>query len=304
MRIVVRLLTLLVLLVVVAGVVVLVPPHLQIRRIEPPLPTAAQLRGLLEVTNGPTSVSYVDTAVHEFPGRTLGHTVVLIEWADGRMFMIDASMDRPAADEFHETIEILWGEGQGTYSGNIAEILGDDIGRVAGVGFTHLHIDHTQGVAAFCSARGEGARVYQTRLQAEEHNLHTKQGAEIVAESCLERGALSEGPLETLDEFPGLGMVALGGHTPGSTLFVVPVGEHLWLFSGDITNTKSALLTDEGKGVLYSYVIVPENTSRTDELRAWLRFLDEQDDMTVVVSHDIVDTRASGMPEYSRHPSR
>ena len=300
MRIVFRSLAFALLLVVATGLVVLVPPHLQIRRIEPPLPNAAQLRALLDVADGPVGVEYVNTATQQFPGGTLGHNVVVAEWADGRFFMIDTAMDREGADEFRKLMEVMSGPGEATYSGNVAEILGDDVRRVTGVGFTHLHIDHAQGLGVLCRARGEGANVYQTRWQAEEHNLHTEEGAQIVAGSCLGRGPLAGDPIKTTAAFPGLGVVALGGHTPGSTLFAVPVGGHLWLFSGDITNSRSALLDDEDKGFFYSYIVVPENTSRTEALRAWLRSLDEQADMTVVVSHDIIALRASGMPEYSR----
>ncbi len=69
--------------------------------------------------------------------------------------------------------------------------------------------------------------------------------------------------------FPGLGVAALGGHSPGSTLFAIAVGGHLWILSGDIANSKADLVSDTGKGFLYSYVMVPENTGRTGDV-AWM----------------------------------
>jgi hypothetical protein len=103
-----------------------------------------------------------------------------------------------------------------------------------------------------------------------------------------------------VEGFPGLGMVALGGHTPGSTLFAIAVRGRLWLLSGDIANSKADLVSDTGKGFLYSYLMVPENTGRTEMLRGWLTGLDAESDMTVLVSLDLPDVRQSGLVEYSR----
>ncbi len=103
-----------------------------------------------------------------------------------------------------------------------------------------------------------------------------------------------------VDGFPGLGVVALGGHTPGSTLFVVAAKDRIWLLSGDIANSKADLLSNTGKGFLYSYLMVPENTARTEELRQWFAGLNSNVDMTVLVSHDLPDIEASGLVEFVR----
>jgi glyoxylase-like metal-dependent hydrolase (beta-lactamase superfamily II) len=95
-------------------------------------------------------------------------------------------------------------------------------------------------------------------------------------------------------------MATLGGHTPGSTLFAIAVAGRLWILSGDIANSKADLLSDTGKGFLYSYLLVPENTTRTERLRGWLTGLDSKANMTVLVSHDLPDIRDSGLPEYKR----
>lgn len=280
--------------------VVLIPPHLQVRSVEPDLPDAAALRALLLIENGPVSLRYVETSSQRLPRGELGHMVFLVEWANGNLFMIDAGMDREAAIEFGELMESLAGAGKAVSHGTIAELIGEDVMRVMGVGYTHLHIDHTQGTIPFCEARGPGASVFQTLWQTELHNFNTDEGAAIVSESCLEAGTVHHGAVRMIDGFPGLGLVALGGHTPGSTLFVVAVGDRLWLLSGDISNTKADLLSDTGKGFLYSYLIVPEHTGRSRVLRNWLGGLDGDEDMTVIVSHDLADIAASGMTEYSR----
>lgn len=214
--------------------------------------------------------------------------------------MIDVGMDRAGAEEFARLLETLANADKGEFHGDVAEQLGPAVRDVRGVGFTHLHIDHTQGLGAFCAARGPGAAAYWTRWQAEEHNFNTTEGAAIVCGSCLEARVLEGDGVLPVEGFPGLGAIALGGHTPGSTGFVVAVDGRLFVFSGDITNDKASIHADAGKGFLYSYVLVPENTARTAELRRWLAELDARDDTAVIVSHDAADATASGLPAYTR----
>ncbi|MCG8591415.1 MAG: MBL fold metallo-hydrolase [Proteobacteria bacterium] len=280
------------------AVVVLVPPHRQVRRVQPALPSDAELRQLLQAENGPVSVRYFYTSTQKLEQGELAHTVFVARWADGRLFVIDLGMDRAAAAEFAELLQTVMQAEEAQFHGHAAELMSDTVGRVEGVGLTHLHIDHTQGVVPFCEARGPGATLYQTSFQAELHNLHTEESAALLAASCLEREVLDGGGVQAVSGFPGLGMVALGGHTPGSTLFALASGGRLWLFSGDITNTKADLLADRGKGFVYSYLLVPEDTERAGLLRRWLARLDAEEDMTVVVSHDRADVDGSGLAEY------
>ncbi len=283
----------------VALAIFLVPPHLQTQAIEPNLPNEQALRALSDPEDGPIALHYVLNASQDVRGRGLAHTSFLIEWANGNLFMIDAGMDATGAAEFAELIASISGGSEAQFFGTIGEQLGSHINRVKGIGFTHLHIDHTQGVTAFCNSRGAGTNLLQTDLQRDEHNFNTTEGAEIVEKSCLSRSALEGSSIQTNDAFPGLGIVALGGHTPGSTLFAVSVKDHLWLFSGDTTNTKTDLRQNNGKGFLYSGLLVPENTGRTEDLRLWLKGLDTNDDIDVVVSHDLEALLATGMPAFN-----
>ena len=276
------------LLILVIGLLVfLLPAHLQVRKVSPDLPSDESLLALLSVDNAPVRVSYIPTSAQRYEGGLLGHSSVFIEWANGDLVMIDAGMDEPQALEFGELMQSLSGGEEPVVFGTISQLLGEDVSRVKAVGFTHLHIDHTQGLINFCEARGAGALSLQLDYQRELHNFNTEEGGDIVAQSCLRPLDISGAGLVGVDQFPGLAMYPLGGHTPGSTLFVVADGDRLLLFTGDITNSKSDLVNNKGKSAIYSYLLVPENTTRTAQLREWLRKLDNNDDIQVVVSHDI-----------------
>lgn len=283
---------------VIGLAIFLVPPHLQTQGIEPDLPNEQALRDLRTVEGGPIAVHYVLTASQNVRGRQLAHTTFLVEWANGHLFAIDAGMDETGAADFADLMRGIGGGGDAQFFGTLGKQLGPELQRVKGIGFTHLHIDHTQGVTAFCSDRGTGTDLLQTSDQRDEHNYNTVEGAELVAKSCLSRGTLQGREVLTNDAFPGLGLIALGGHTPGSTLFAVGLKDHLWLFSGDTTNTKTDLVNNRGKGFLYSGVLVPENTGRTEDLRLWLTGLDSNADIDVVVSHDLEALLATGMPKF------
>jgi glyoxylase-like metal-dependent hydrolase (beta-lactamase superfamily II) len=283
----VAILLLLLLTVFVAAVAFVLPAHVQVRDVAPALPEVAELRALLDIDNGPVDVRFVATSSQATGDRVLGHTSVIVRWADGRLFVIDLGMDREQAEAFGELMTTVMGSGIVSVHGTIADLMAEEIERVQGVGFTHLHIDHTQGVENFCAARGEGAALVQTRQQHELHNFNTEEGAELVGDSCLVPLQLTGDKLTGVDGFPGLAVYPLGGHTPGSTLFAIAWQDRLLLLSGDITNSRADLLENRGKGFIYSYLLVPENTERTGELRGWLADLDSATDIDVLVAHDL-----------------
>ncbi len=265
----------------------LLPAHIQVRGVEPALPSASEFRSLLAVDDAPVSVRYITTSTQRLVPISLSHNSVVIRWANGDVVMLDAGMDEAAAMDFGDLMLAMMEGEKPIVRGTISGLMGGDIYHVKAVGFTHLHMDHTQGLVNFCARRGAGASLLQTDYQAKLHNFNTTEGAAIAEDSCLEPKTVDGDGLILFDEFPGLAMVPLGGHTPGSTLFAVADGDHLLLFSGDTTNSKADIIHDHGKGFVYSYLIVPENTTRTAQLRSWLRALDQNDDMEVIVAHDL-----------------
>ena len=299
MRWALRITAALLLLALLALALRIVPTHLQIRRVAPRLPTVEELRSLKSAPGGPQSLRWINTSTQPLERGVIAHTVFLAAWPDGSVFEVDAGMDAAAAIEFGELLGTLSGGGKVTPLGTVSEQIGSAVARVRGLGFTHLHIDHTQGIEALCAAGpAAGARVYQGKPQATLRDPNTEEGAALVAGSCFESTVAGDEGLLTLAEFPGMALIPLGGHTACSTMFAFALDGHVWILSGDITNTRESLLANRGKGFLYSGLIVPEDTRRTEELRLYLAALDAEADITVVVSHDLDALRASGMPEW------
>jgi len=297
-------------LIVILGLVlaaILVPAHIQVRSVDPVLPSFEQLE-LIRSEDGPTSVRYLLSSAQAGEQRSLAHMSFLVEWANGKTFLIDAGMSRQQASEFADLMKTLDSNLQDAQIfGTVASLMGSDISSIEGVGFTHLHIDHTEGIKEFCDARGGGAELLQTVSQRDLHNFNTYEGADLIANSCLQNSELQVlSLLEGGDgvnmfespKFPGLAAVELGGHTPGSTLWVVALADRTFLFSGDITNDKQSLDYDLAKEALYSWMIVPEYIERTAQLRKWLRGLDQRGNFSVIVSHDLKNAQQH-IKEYS-----
>lgn len=299
MRWTLRLVALIALLALGALLLRIGPAHRQIRRVHPRLPSVAELRSLRDAPGGPTSLAWLETSSQPLGRGALVHSVFLAAWPDGSLFEVDAGMDAARAIEFGKLLERMSGGGAVAVKGTVSQQLGGAVARIRGLGFTHLHIDHTQGISALCAAGpARGARIHQGTAQATLRDPNTGEGADLVAASCFERSVAGDEGLLTIAELPGMALVPLGGHTACSTMFAFAVNGHLWLLSGDITNTREALLMNEGKGFLYSYLLVPEDVRRNEELRRYLAALDAEDDITVVVSHDLEALRASGLPAW------
>jgi len=290
-------------LLLIALLAFLVPPHLQVRSVSANPPGYEVLQSL-KSERGPTALYYINTSEQSLERGVLTHSVFVFEWSDGKLLLIDAGMRRAQAEDFAELLSSISGGGELVVHGNIAQLLGERVEDVAGVAFTHLHIDHTEGVVALCDAKQGNATpgnpaLLQTPFQLNEQNYNTTEGAALLQNSCLRAAPMREGALWVSEAFPGVGMIAAGGHTPGSTLFAAWIQGQLYVLSGDITNTKADILADRGKGWVYSNLMVPEDTVQTAALRQWLKTLDDRDDTTVVVSHDLGDINASGLPAFS-----
>jgi glyoxylase-like metal-dependent hydrolase (beta-lactamase superfamily II) len=285
---------------------VLLEAHVEMQRLAsaaPPLPERPALEAAVVGAaggRGPERIRYVNSGTQPWPeGRRGTYGGFLLEWADGRAFLIDVGMSREDTIAFGRVLELALGAAPVRAHGSVGERLGSASRRVAGVAFTHLHSDHTDGMPELCEAIGRDVPVFQTPDQASRGNYGTEPARRVVAEAeCTRFEELSGGPLHAVPGFPGLTALAAGGHTPGSTLYFADVAGTIWVIAGDISNAKQNLTNDVPKSAVYSYLIVPEARGRLGQLRRWLAALDAAPRYRVVVSHDLDAIEASGMQSW------
>jgi glyoxylase-like metal-dependent hydrolase (beta-lactamase superfamily II) len=298
--------------------------HRAMRALDPPFPDEAKLMAAGGSGDLPVRLRWIDTASQAMPRSAvlepsldpeaeqpyvMAHTAFVLEWADGRIFLVDLGMDPEAARAFGRPLELVSGAEPIEPRGGAAEWLGDAALRVSGVAFTHLHVDHTEGAASLCGAVARTLPVFQTPLQAERSNYTTRPArAQIEAADCLSPQRLVGEPPFEVPGFPGLLVIPMAGHTPGSQVFVVHLRDQdgasaplrTFVLTGDVVNHMDGLRLDLPKPRLYSLLVVPEATERLDRVRRYLRGLMEQHGVTPLVSHDLRQLEASRIPAWSR----
>lgn len=309
------------LVVVVLGVAIFLGlAHRAIRRERAPLPTIAELSLHAADAGLPARLAFVDTASQPMPRSAvldpgadpapdaryvMSHPSFVLEWSDGRLLLVDLGMDREGALAFGAPLERLAGASPIEPHPAVAERLAGATSRVGAVVFTHLHSDHVGGVTALCAARaGVPFDVFLTDAQDARTNHTDRPGRELLrATPCVRARALGPGGgLVPLPGYPGVFVIAAGGHTPGSQLVVAFVrrGEAAqgFLFTGDIVNALDGALQDVAKPWAYRTFLVPEDDERQAELRRFLRAARDEAGLTLLVSHDALALEAAGLERW------
>jgi len=292
--------------------------HWAVRQERAPLPGADALWAMPS-SDGPVSLAMINTASQTMPrGAVLepnvdprpddpyimSHPSFVLQWADGRMLLVDAGMNRDQALSFGRPLEWAAGAEAIQPHQSVAEQLGAQAQNVKGVVFTHLHTDHVGGITDLCQRVGHPLRVPMTPAQAFRPNYTTQPGLDLIAASqCAQVEPLSPASPAALAAFPGVVVLAAGGHTPGSQIIVAFVrGAHgvtPYVFAGDIANNIDGISNDIPKPFLYSLLMVPEDGERLGELRRYLRGLRDSQGAVVLVSHDQQHLEGSGVPAWT-----
>ncbi len=300
--------------------------HLALRGERTPLPDPARLTAPAATDDLPVRLSVINTASQEMPrgavldaardprpgaDYVMSHPSFALEWADGRILLIDAGMTRQGAIDFGDPIELLSGGAPIVPHGSAAEQLGQASSRVRGIVFTHLHLDHVGGVAELCGGRSEPLPVFMTEAQDERPNYTSRSGRDLLrspAASCVvDAPLLGEGPLAVLG-FPGVAVLHAAGHTPDSQMVLARVrtaaGVSGWIFTGDAANALDGILADVPKPLLYRLLVIPEDEPRMAELRRFVRELGARptDRFAPLVSHDQRALEQSGAPAWGARP--
>lgn len=292
--------------------------HYDMRSEGAPLPPPAAIAAEGVVADAPLRLSMINTASQPMERRgvldpaadpqpdapyVMSYPAFVLEWADGRLLLIDVGMTHEQALAFGRPLELVGVAEAIVPLQSVAEALGADAARVAGVILTHPHNDHTGGLAALCAAAGHDIPVFMTRAQAERPNYMTRPGLEdIRAAGCARPALLEGGPLMAVPGFPGVAVLDAGGHTPGSQLIVAQVGsgdrQRRVVFTGDIVNHLDGIRFDVSKPWAYRTFIVPEFEPRQQELRRFLKAVHEQTGAELIVSHDQLALEQAGIPAW------
>jgi glyoxylase-like metal-dependent hydrolase (beta-lactamase superfamily II) len=304
--------------------------HLEIRRIDPTLPPIADLLEPDLNSDLPVRLTWINTASQPMPraavlepdldphpeeAYTMSHPTFVVEWPDGRLFLIDMGMNAEAAIDFGRPLELLADADPIVPHASTSTRLGEARSRVAGIAFTHMHTDHTTGLLDFCRDRAPGSPpvpVFQHHEQVSRFN-HTTRPAKLQLEQadCIERRSLGAGSgLIPVDGFKGLFAIPAGGHTPGSTMYVVQVrgrtdGEggraddvETWVLTGDVVNHVQGIELGLPKPRLYSLLMVPEDDGRLGRVRDFLQELGGRPGVTLLVSHDQNEIQSTGLARW------
>jgi glyoxylase-like metal-dependent hydrolase (beta-lactamase superfamily II) len=326
-RILVGVLALATLALAAAGTV-LVLAHSAIDRERAPLPSRADVLASGKNGERPVRLRLANTASQAMPrsgvldakrdpapgeAYVMSHPSFVLEWADGRILLVDLGMDREGALRFGRPIELLSGASPMEPHAATAEQLGAAAERVVGVVFTHLHEDHVGGIAALCRGRTRPLRVFMTEAQEQRTNYTTRPGRALLASvkrgaqgegdaPCIEIAPIASGGLQPVPGFPGVFVIAAGGHTPGSQIVVANLddgsGQRQIAFTGDIVNNITGIDHDVPKPQLYRLLVVPESDERQTELRQFRRDLRDAGGVQLLVSHDEHQLTASGVAAY------
>lgn len=300
--------------------------HADIDSIAPELPTLTAVLESGLVFGLPAQIAYFNTGTQRAPRASLldqAHDPLVIEqaaidkkaideamvdmsfpvfvatWEDGRQFVIDSGFSAAEAIEFGRRSELA-GSMPLEFHGLAADQL--DLDKVKGIGFTHLHSDHTKGISAFCQPNSDFTLV-QTREQYSWHNYLTSDSAAMINElGCGVQLILDDGLLlKGVRDFPGLYIVLVGGHTLGSQLFVLHINEGsnvgTYIIAGDMANHFDGIKYNVSKPPAYSRWLVPENLDQLYKVRSWLKEMDQDPNITVLLSHDQAHLMESGLPE-------
>lgn len=223
------------------------------------------------------------------------HPAFWVTRADGGVLLVDAGLRPAEAASFARSMEWLGADAPRCGRAALSRI---PAAAVQASVFTHLHVDHLDGLRALCEP-GRPIPVRPSPEQLSSDERFEKAGREqleaMEAEGCVVREpfALGEGDpaAPELAGFPGVHRVAVPGHTPGSQLIVVflaasPEPPRALVIAGDVVNHRAGYRHDRAKPWWYRKLLVREDDALQAHNRALLAQL-AQEGFEILVNHHL-----------------
>ena len=239
-------------------------------------PDALPTRFEMNLTAWQTSPRRLVLSGDRTPGEedpyVMTHPLFQFRWASGRVLLVDAGLEPGSARAFGRPSEFLGADPIRCGRDAFAAV---SPASVRATVFTHLHVDHLQGLRALCR---DGVRI-PVRLSPEQRTSEERfeaagrdELAEMTESGCVAEEAWAvegDGEAPALAGFPGLHRVAVPGHTPGSQMlvgFVRTADDSLRavVVAGDVVNHRAGFRHDRAKPWWYRKLLVRE----VDDLQA------------------------------------
>jgi len=245
----------------------------------------------------------------EAPGEpapyVMTHPAFTLVWRDGGVLLVDAGLTRAGAAEFGRPMDWLGGGPVRCGADPWAGLAAGDVGAAV---FTHLHVDHVDGLGALCEP-GRPIPVAPTPAQRTSDERFERAGLDalrdLTAAGCVRETTLGlvdpDSPAPALAGFPGVHRVAVPGHTPGSVLWVAFLhapeaaqGLRSLVIAGDVVNHRAGYRHDIPKPWWYRRLLVREDDALQAAHRGLLARL-EAAGFEILVNHHLeVD---GGLPD-------
>lgn len=217
------------------------------------------------------------------------HSAYLIS-KDGQNYLLDTGLGKNAREQFKEFPAYARPFFDFVESKTVKDQIGDL--KIKGIFFTHLHFDHASGAEDFGPID-----LYTKQSEYKDMKNDTKQvfiksqmDADFLNWKFLDLKQISYGPFEKSLDFFGDGsmiIVDLGGHTHGSTGYIINSTNGRFFLVGDAVWTIDQVISNKNKSFLAS-LLVDSNHESTDQTRNLLhKIWMSNGNLKIIPSHDL-----------------
>lgn len=218
------------------------------------------------------------------------HSAYLITTKNNKNFLLDTGLGKNARKQFKEFPAYARPLFDFVESKTVKDQIGEK--KIEGIFFTHLHFDHASGAEDFGAVDIYAPKSEYDNMMTDSKMVFIKSqvDADYLNWKFFELEDKSYGPFKkSLDFFKdgSLIIVDLGGHTKGSSGYILNTENGRFLMVGDAVWTIDQVISNKDKGYLASLLVDGnhDHTQQTRELlhKIWM----SNADLKIIPSHDL-----------------